>query len=179
MTHENLFALDLVYKVMFLPELSMRPTRVGDGDDDCEPFQHYYTKILRRYIGVIDELRKENPTNVMFPVGIYMTDPYKYLGFIQFLDNNYPQTIPRKDNHFFIDLSIYERVDFLRAIKDWDTNKTLILELFTPDMLLWGCEKVFLERHLYHYRVTPKRTEKQKRTREKYLDRKKRAKKND
>ena len=130
-------------------------------------------------MGVIDEQRKENTTGVMFPASRYMSDPYKYLGFIQFLDKNYPQTMPRKKNHFLIDLNLCERIDFFRAIKTWDTNKTLILQLFNPHMLLWGCEKGFLERHFSHYRVTPKRTEKQKRTREKYVATKKRAKKND
>ena len=44
MSHENLFALDLVYKVMIMPEPWMRPK--CDGDDDWEPYEKYYNKIL-------------------------------------------------------------------------------------------------------------------------------------
>ena len=47
MTEQNLLALDLVYKVMIMPESWMRPK--CDGDVDWEPFEKYDGKIYHRW----------------------------------------------------------------------------------------------------------------------------------
>ena len=176
MSHENLFALDLVYKVMIMPEPWMRPK--CDGDDDWEPYEKYYNKILCQWGAEVNKLTFETWDDALYR-DPKIPDELGNLGFIQFLDNNCPQMIPRKNNHFFIELSLQDRLDFFQAMKMWDTYKDTQHYQKRGYIWSWACKKGLFEDHRNWYQPTPKRTQKQKRTREKYLDRKKRAKKND